>query len=98
MSHGPRRLRKPITRRIGKLIVRITDEGIWLRGYRRRSWRKLTWCEVAAIAAEPRPLFDLFYGAAFLADRGAQPNQEPKLSHGGSKREDQRKPGANDVA
>lgn len=51
MSGNLRELNRKLTRRIGRLVVTITPEGIELRGYRCSARRKLvTWEQVASLA------------------------------------------------
>ena len=45
------KLTKPITRRIGRLVVTITPEGVTLRGLRRRKRvLRVSWAQVACLA------------------------------------------------
>jgi len=55
-------LNRPIVRRLIRedvaLVVRITNAGIELRGYRRRRWRVVTWERIASLTTgEDQPLF-----------------------------------------
>lgn len=45
-------LRRPLTRRIGSLVVRISADGIELRGRRRRRWRRISWARIACLAVD----------------------------------------------
>ncbi|WP_145090849.1 hypothetical protein [Rosistilla carotiformis] len=50
-------LSRPIVRRIEpKLIVRITPDGVSIRGYRRRRWRDVSWAQLASLADDQLPL------------------------------------------
>jgi len=49
-------LSRPLARRIGRLVVRITAEGLELRGYRRRQPHRLSWERVASLLGPDRPL------------------------------------------
>ena len=53
------KLSKPITRRVGRLVVRITVEGLWYRRYRGRKWRMVTWAQAASLAGPERPAIRL---------------------------------------
>lgn len=48
-------LTKPVARRIGRLCVRIEEDGLLLKGYRRRRWHKLTWAAAAKLACKLDP-------------------------------------------
>lgn len=51
MSRNIRPLNRTIVRRVGKLVVTITPDGIELRGYRCSARRKLvTWEQIASLA------------------------------------------------
>ena len=45
-------LKRPLTRRLGRLIVRVSEAGIDIRGKHRRNWHRLTWAQVASLAAD----------------------------------------------
>jgi hypothetical protein len=49
-------LKRPLTRRIGRLVVTISADGIRFRGKHRRSWRMVTWEQVASLASADAPL------------------------------------------
>lgn len=52
MTHT--RLKRPLTRVIGTLVVTIDKHGVEIRGLRKRKLRKrLTWEQVAALESEP---------------------------------------------
>lgn len=42
-------LKKPLCRRIGRLIVKITPEGIYLKGLCKRKWKFIAWSLVASM-------------------------------------------------
>lgn len=64
------KLKKPLKRRIGNLIIRITTEGLFLRGHRRRYWKYVSWQEVAAVIDTPEMLLlsEIKRGAAVLEE------------------------------
>lgn len=43
------RLEKPIRRRIGRMVVEISEEGIRIRGVGRHKWHAVAWQQVAAL-------------------------------------------------
>ena len=49
-------LKRPIQRRIGNLVIRVSEAGIAIRGYRRRKRRTYTWEQVASLALDDLPL------------------------------------------
>lgn len=49
-------LTKPITRRIGRLVVRICPDGVEIRGFHKHIWRMISWARLAAIADDQGPL------------------------------------------
>lgn len=50
-------LRRPIIRRIGRLVVTITPDGVELRGYRRRKYRRfVTWSQIASLSGDDCPV------------------------------------------
>lgn len=55
---GVRQLSRPIRRRVGRLVVTITADGVELRGYRRRRLRRfLSWAQIASLSdAAVQPL------------------------------------------
>lgn len=70
----PSQSRKPVVRRYGRLIVRLTAAGIELRGYRKKKWRAVTWNEVAWLTMTNRDQSRLFCeleGKGFLERIGA---------------------------
>ncbi len=50
----PTILKKPIVRRIPgrKLVIRLTRDGVELRGFRRRKSKFVTWEQIASLANE----------------------------------------------
>lgn len=46
---------KPVTRRFGFLVVRISDKGVEIKTYRKKRWRMVHWSEVAKIAFRLTP-------------------------------------------
>ena len=67
----PTPLQRPLVRRVGNLVVQIAPDGIALRGYRRRTWRKYTWQQVASLAHDNLPLVrtaEHAAGSAVLAE------------------------------
>ena len=52
------KLRRPVARRIGRLVVRIDAKGIEIRGYRRRRARRVSWARLAYFADELGPLIE----------------------------------------
>lgn len=71
----PCELRKPITRRIGRLVVRISEQGVELRGYRRRKRRRATWAQIASLADADHPVVQLaenFEGRRLLETMGVE--------------------------
>ena len=50
------KLKRPIQRRIGNLVIQVAEAGIRIRGYRRRKTRTYTWEQVASLAADDLPL------------------------------------------
>jgi len=50
------KLKSPLRRRLGRLVIELSDEGITLRGYRRHQGRTYTWEQIASLAADDFPL------------------------------------------
>ena len=48
--------RQLIRRRVGNLVIQLTETGLTIRGYRRRKARSYTWEQVASLAADDLPL------------------------------------------
>ena len=68
------RPKKPVLRRYGRLIVRLDDDGLSIRGHRKKKWRRVSWPEVGwliSTAGEGSRVFSEMDGAAFLKDIGA---------------------------
>jgi hypothetical protein len=66
--------RKPVVRRYGRLIVRIDDQGLSIRGHRKKKWRLVSWAEVGWLVktnGHPETVFSQTEGAAFLEEIGA---------------------------
>jgi len=74
-------LRGPIVRRIGRLVVRIAPEGLQVRGYRKRKWRRVSWLSVGSLLeANDAPVLvraDQVSGARVLGQMGALPTETP---------------------
>ena len=49
-------LKRPLVRRIGRLVVRITAAGVELRGKHRRRWRRASWAQIAGLADRDAPI------------------------------------------
>jgi hypothetical protein len=49
-------LKRPVKRRIGNLVVQLSESGITIRGYRRHKGRDYTWEQVASLAMDDLPL------------------------------------------
>lgn len=82
---GVRQLSRPIRRRVGRLVVTITADGVELRGYRRRRLRRfLSWAQIASLSdAAVQPLLagdEASIGSAELLALKADPAAivEPK--------------------
>ena len=53
----PTTLKQPVTRRINqRLVVTITQDGVELRGFRRRSKHIVTWAQIASLADADLPI------------------------------------------
>lgn len=73
------RLRKPVTRRIGRLVVTLTPDGILFRWKHKRTWREVSWAQVASLAAGGEPIFvaeETTRGRRALESMGADPTIE----------------------
>lgn len=71
-------LRRPVTRRIGRLVVTIAPDGIRFRGKHKRTWRTVSWAQVASLA-EDAPIFlaeETSRGLRELERMGAYPTTE----------------------
>ncbi|GAA4443052.1 hypothetical protein [Bremerella cremea] len=49
------KIEQPLRRRIGKLVIEITAQGIRMRGYRCRKWHAVTWLQIAALDNADNP-------------------------------------------
>ena len=47
-----------LRRRVGRLVIEIDFDGITIRGHGRRTRHRVTWLQLATLAAERHPLFD----------------------------------------
>ncbi len=58
MSQKLSNLKRPVTRRIPhrNLIVTVTEEGMLLRGFRRRKAKLVTWEQIASLSDESQPI------------------------------------------
>lgn len=73
----PRKLRKPLTRRIGDMVVRLDADGISIRGFGKRTWRRATWLEIAFLCkteGDQREYCES-EGLEFLNSIGARPSE-----------------------
>ena len=50
------KLKRPIQRRIGNLVIQVAEAGVMIRGYRRRKTRTYTWEQVASLSLDDLPL------------------------------------------
>ena len=79
-------LKRPIVRRIGRLVVRIAPEGLSVRGYGCRKWRQVSWLSVGALLeAEDAPVLvraDQVAGVRVLKRIGALPTEKPQKAEG----------------
>ena len=75
-------LTRPVTRRIGRLVVTLHPEGITIRAFRRRKdVRKFTWAQVASLATPVHPcvrVAEHVDGSRQLAAMGAADKQAKK--------------------
>ena len=51
-------LDRPVTRRNGRLVVRISKEGVEMRGYRCRTWHPVPWARVACLLDRSQPIIE----------------------------------------
>jgi hypothetical protein len=85
---GIRELKRPLVRRIGRLVVRISAEGIELRGYRRRKSLSMKWAGIASLTWEDRDLLreaEEQAGRLRLKELGAEPTEEIGIRGAGSR-------------
>ena len=47
--------RRPVIKRYGLLMVKLTKEGIAIKAYRKRKWRAVTWAELARFICTKNP-------------------------------------------
>ena len=64
---SPTDLRRPLVRRIGRLNVRLSKDGVAIRARHRQKWHKATWQQIAAAAMQD-PAADKEAVARLLAD------------------------------
>ena len=66
--------KKPVLRRYRRLIVRLDEKGLSIRGHRKKKWRRVTWEEIGWLVmtnGEGGRVFSEMEGRAFLRDIGA---------------------------
>lgn len=72
----PTNLKKPIVRRVGRLVVRLGPDGLAIRAFRCRTWYRVSYAEVAWLAktraADDAVLFSELEGLDFLKRIGAR--------------------------
>lgn len=56
MSRRITHLRKPLDRRIGRLVVRLRNDGLELRGFYKQSSHFVSWAQIASLLDDERPL------------------------------------------
>lgn len=69
------KLKKPFTRRIGRIVIRVHAWGLEIKGYRCRRWKRATWQQIASLADESEPILlqeELSRGARTLEALGAK--------------------------
>ena len=76
MSKKLTQFSRPIVRRLPNLnlVVRFSEDGISIRAYRRRKWKRVTWSQIASLADETEPVIkvcEISQGLAFLKAMGA---------------------------
>lgn len=77
MSSNLTRFSKPIIRHLAdrNLVVKFDAEGILMRAYRRRKWKRVTWEQIATLADDNEPVLQACEkrdGLRFLAAMGAK--------------------------
>ena len=78
------RLSRPVVRRIGRLVFRVTAAGVELRGKHKKKWRSVTWAQIAGLTTGQEPLLKAVeeaVGREILVRIGAvekEVNEEPK--------------------
>lgn len=68
---------KPVLRRYGRLIVRLDDAGLSIRGHRKKKWRRVSWYELGWLVmtnGEGGKVFSEIEGREFLQKIGAADN------------------------
>lgn len=73
------RLRGRLSRRIGRLVVTLTPDGLLFRGKHKRTYRSGSWAQVASLAAGAEPIFvaeETSRGLRALESMGADPTIE----------------------
>jgi hypothetical protein len=75
MPRPPRKiveLKRPLYRRLGRKVLRIDAEGLWLRGKHKRTWHgPLSWAEIASLLEDRNELLDAAIGEKMLEKIGA---------------------------
>ena len=58
MSKKLTQFSRPIVRRLPNLnlIVRFSEDGISIRAYRRRKWKRVTWEQIASLSDDSQPI------------------------------------------
>lgn len=65
-------LKRPLYRRLGRKVLRIDADGLWLRGKHKRTWHgPLSWAEIASFLADRHELLDVAIGEKVLEKMGA---------------------------
>lgn len=77
MSHELTRFRKPLIRHAPRinLVIRIDEEGVAFRVYRRRKWHRVRWEQLASLADDSAPIIrsmEVEQGAKVLKAMGAK--------------------------
>lgn len=79
------RLSRPIARRIGRLVFRVTAAGVELRGKHKKKWRSVTWAQIAGLTTGQEPLLKAVeeaVGREVLARIGAVEKKETDSEKG----------------
>lgn len=77
-------LTKPITRRIGRFVVRISRDGVAIRGHHKHLWKAVSWERIAAIASDQAPMIvagEGVFGRKVLQEMGALGVNTVEASH-----------------
>ncbi len=58
MSKRLTQFNRPIVRRLPNLnlVVRFSEDGISIRTYRRRKWKRVTWSQIASLSDDAQPI------------------------------------------